>query len=129
MFELYAIHDDIFTEFPYFPQIQPFDLVALVTNLQEHLDSRMNHIQTQMEWVTQIGGSYINQLNSPLVSKPLPHAMLTMEERKEIHFDFVKATDFLGTIYKAYEDLINVDVIHGQPRQDARKGQENFQTN
>ena len=35
-FELYAIYDTIFTEIPYFAQLQPFDLVALDTNLQEH---------------------------------------------------------------------------------------------
>ena len=32
---LYAIYDTIFTEIPYFAQLQPFDLVALDTNLQE----------------------------------------------------------------------------------------------
>ena len=35
-FKLYAIYDAIFTEIPYFPQLQPFDLVALDTDLQEH---------------------------------------------------------------------------------------------
>ena len=35
-FELYAIYDAIFTEIPYFAQLQPFDLVALDTDLQEH---------------------------------------------------------------------------------------------
>ena len=35
-YELYAIYDAIFTEIPYFAQLQPFDLVALDTDLQEH---------------------------------------------------------------------------------------------
>ena len=35
--------------------------------------------------------------------------MLTHEQRQLIHEDFVKATDFLGTTYRAYEQLINVD--------------------
>ena len=35
-FELYAIYDAIFTEIPYFAQLQLFDLVTLDTNLQEH---------------------------------------------------------------------------------------------
>ena len=35
MYVLYAIYDTIFTEIPYFAQLQPFDLVALDTDLQE----------------------------------------------------------------------------------------------
>ena len=34
-YRLYAIYDTIFTETPYFAQLQPSDLVALDTNLQE----------------------------------------------------------------------------------------------
>ena len=35
--------------------------------------------------------------------------MLTHEQRQLIHDDFVKATDFLGTTYRGYEQLIIVD--------------------
>ena len=35
-FKLYAIYDAIFTEIPYFAQLQLFDLVALDTDLEEH---------------------------------------------------------------------------------------------
>ena len=35
--------------------------------------------------------------------------MLTHEWRQLVHDDFVKATDFLGTTYRAYEQLIIVD--------------------
>ena len=35
IYELHAIYDIIFAEIPYFAQLQPFDLVALDTNLQE----------------------------------------------------------------------------------------------
>ena len=35
--------------------------------------------------------------------------MLTHEQRQLIHDDFIKATDFLGTTYRAYEQLIKVD--------------------
>ena len=35
--------------------------------------------------------------------------MLTCEQRQLIHDDFVKATDFLGTTYRAYEQLIIAD--------------------
>ena len=44
-YELYAIYDNMFTEIPYFAQLQPFDLVALDTDLQEHRDSRISHVQ------------------------------------------------------------------------------------
>ena len=35
--------------------------------------------------------------------------MLTHEQRQLIHEDFVKATDLLGTTYRVYKQLINVD--------------------
>ena len=35
MYGLHAIYDTIFTEIPYFAELQPFDLVTLDTNLQE----------------------------------------------------------------------------------------------
>ena len=34
-YRLHAIYDTIFAEIPYFAQLQPFDLVALDTDLQE----------------------------------------------------------------------------------------------
>ena len=36
MYGLYAIYDMIFKEIHYFAQLQPFDLVALDSELQEH---------------------------------------------------------------------------------------------
>ena len=72
-FELYAIYDAIFTEIPYFAQLQPFDLIALDTDLQEHLDSRMNCIRTHMEWITQVGDSFTKLLDSaPTGQAPSP---------------------------------------------------------
>ena len=38
--------------------------------------------------------------------------MFSLNKRHEVHLDFVKATDFLGTIYRAYEDLITVDPVN-----------------
>ena len=35
MYGKYAIYDTIFTEIPYFAKLEPFDLVALDTDLQE----------------------------------------------------------------------------------------------
>ena len=58
-------------------QTHPFDLITLDTDLQEHLDSRMNHIRTHMEWITQVGESFTKWLDSAPSSQPLPHAMLT----------------------------------------------------
>ena len=71
-FELYAIYDMIFSETPYCAQIKPFDLVALDTDLQEHLDSRMSHINKRKEWVTQITDSYEKWISTTAVSKPFP---------------------------------------------------------
>ena len=47
-YKLYAIYDTTFTGIPYFAQLQPFDLVALDTDLQEHRDSRINHVRMHM---------------------------------------------------------------------------------
>ena len=58
-YELYAIYDAIFTEIPYFAQLQPFDLVALDTNLQEHRDSRINHVRMCMGWIAQVVDSFM----------------------------------------------------------------------
>ena len=76
-FELYAIYDTIFTEIPYYAQTHQFDVIALDTNLQEDLDSRMNCIRTHMEWITQVGESFTKWLDSATTSQPLPCAMLT----------------------------------------------------
>ena len=61
-----------------------------------------------MEWVTQIKDFYSKWLEYATVSSPLPCIMFTMKQRKEIHLDFIKVTDFLGTIYREHEGLINV---------------------
>ena len=53
--------------------------------------------------------SFTNWLDIAPTGQPLPHVMLTHEQRQAIHNDFVKTTDFLGTMYRAYEDLINMD--------------------
>ena len=109
MFELYAIYDAIFKEIPYFAQLQPFNLVALDTDWQEHLDSRMNHIRMHMEWIAQVGDSFTKWLEPTPTGQPLPHSMLTLEQGPKIHNDFVKVTYFLGTTYRAYKELINTD--------------------
>ena len=74
-FESYAIYDMTFSETPYCAQIEPFDLVALDTDLQEHMHSRMSHINTRKGWVTQITDSY-----EKWSSNPFPHSLLTLND-------------------------------------------------
>lgn len=81
-FELYVIYDTILAEIPYHAKSQPFDLVALYTDLQEHLKNRMSHIRMRMEWVIQITDSYMKWIGTAAVSKPLPNSMLSLNERK-----------------------------------------------
>ena len=108
-YRLYAIYDMIFKEIPYFAQLQPFDLVALDTNLQECQDSRINNIRMHMGWIAQVADSFTKWWESAPTNQPFPHTMLTHEQRQLIHDDFIKATDFLGTTYRAYEQLIIAD--------------------
>ena len=79
MYELYAIYDTIFTEIPYFAQLQPFDLVALDTNLQEHRDSRVNHVRMHMGWIAQVADSFMKWWESAPTNWPFPCTMLTCE--------------------------------------------------
>ena len=130
-FELYAIYDTIFTEIPYYAQTHLFDLIALDTDLQEHLDSRTNHIRTHMEWITQVGESYTKCWTQPQQVNPSPIQCSPESRGKAIHNDFVKATDFLGTMYRAYKDLINTDPNNrlehtSNQGKSIRKGQEMF---
>ena len=108
-YKLYAIYDTIFTEIPYFAQLQPFDLVALDPTLQEHRDSRINHVRIHTGWIAQVADSFMKWWESALTNQPFPHTLLTCEQRQLIHEDFVKATDFLGTSCRAYKQLINMD--------------------
>ena len=132
---MYAIYDTIFTEILYFAQLQSFDLVALDTDLQEHRDSRINHVRMHMGWIAQVADSFMKWWESAPTNQPFPHTLLTHEQRQLIHEDFVKATDFLGTTYRAYEQYAYEQ--HGskqqvgsyeQLRHGTRKGQELFQT-
>ena len=62
-----------------------------------------------MGWIAQVADSLTQWWESAPTNKPFPHTMLTQEQRQLIHEDFVKATDLLGTTYRAYKQLINVD--------------------
>ena len=61
-----------------------------------------------MRWdqVVQISHLYSKWIEADAVSKNFPQSMLSLNNRHQIHLDFVTATDFLGKTYRAYEDLI-----------------------
>ena len=63
----------------------------------------------RQDWVTQISDSYSKWIEAAAVSKHFPQSMLSLNNRHQIHLDFVTATDFLGKTYRAYEDLIMAD--------------------
>ena len=136
-FELHAIYDATFVEIPYHDQLQPFNLVALETDLQEHLDNRVNQIIAKTEWVTKFTDSYTKWVATAEISTPLHCSMLLLNDRHPVHLNFITSLDFLGTIYRAYEDLVttnhsqpwlgyiaNCDVIIGK----VRKGFKRFET-
>ena len=62
-----------------------------------------------MGWIAQVADSLTQWWESAPTNKPFPCTMLTHEQRQLINEDFIKATDFLGTTYWAYEQLINAD--------------------
>ena len=63
----------------------------------------------RQDQVTQISDSYSKWIEAAAVSKHFPQSMLSLNDRHQIHLDFVTATDFPGKTYRAYEDLIMVD--------------------
>ena len=58
MYGLHAIFDTLFTEIPYFAQLQPFDLVASDTDLQEICDSQVKNVRMHMGWIAQVADSF-----------------------------------------------------------------------
>ena len=62
-----------------------------------------------MGWIAQVAGSFTKWWESAPTNQPFSYTMLTHDQRQLIHEDFVKATDFLGITYRAYEQLINMD--------------------
>ena len=62
-----------------------------------------------MGWVAQVADSFTKWWESAPTSQPFLHTMLTHMQRQLIHEDFIEATDFLSTTYRAYKQLINTD--------------------
>ena len=56
-----------------------------------------------MGWIAQVADSFTKWWESAPTSHPFPHTMFTCEQRQLLHEDFIEATDFLGTTYRAYE--------------------------
>ena len=108
-YALYAIYDNFFSMIPYTAQIVPFDLVALDIDLQEHAADRACRINTRQDAVKQITDAFSTWLESAPVSRHFSKSMLSRQDRHRIHLDFVDATDYYGSIFRAYEDLISVD--------------------
>ena len=70
---MYAIYNALFSEIPYSTQLTPFDLVALDTDLREHLADRSSHINMRRDQVTQISDSYSKWIEAAAVSKTSPN--------------------------------------------------------
>ena len=51
-----------------------------------------------MGWIAQVADSFMKWWESAPTNQPFPCAMLTHGQRKLIHEDFIKGTDFLGTV-------------------------------
>ena len=84
-----------------------------------------------MGWIAQVADSFTKWWKSAPTNQPFPHTMLTHEQRQLIPDDFIKATEFLGTTYRAYEAVDQCRSkqqvgSHDQLRQGTRKGQELF---
>ena len=66
----------------------------------------------------QISWEYANWLAEAPVTKDFPHQVLSLQDRNQIHEDYIAATNFLGRLYRAHEDLIVADpancIIHLQ---------------
>ena len=56
--------------------------------------------------------SYEKWISTATISKAFPHSILMLNDRHQVHLDFVKATDFLGAIFRAYKDLISADPVN-----------------
>ena len=57
----------------------------------------------------QISWEYANWLAKAPVNKDFPHRVLTLQDHNRIHEDYIVATNFLGRLYRAHEDLIVAD--------------------
>ena len=84
-------------------------MVTLDADLQEYLQDWMSHINVKKEQVAQLNKLYTTWSAGAPINKDFPHCMLSLQDHNKIHEDFIEATDFLGKMYRAHEDLIVAD--------------------
>ena len=108
-FELFTIYDVVFVETTHHAQSQTFNLVTLDADLQEYLQDGTSCVNMKKERVAQLNRSYTTRLAGTPINKDFPHCMLSLQDCNKIHEDFIEATDILGKMYQAHEDLIMAD--------------------
>ena len=108
-FKLFAIYDTVFFETTCCAQSQPYNLVTLDENLQDLLQDRTRQINLKREQVMQISWEYTDWLAKAPVIKDFPHRVLSLQDRNWIHEDYIEATNFLGRLYRAHNELIVAD--------------------
>ena len=59
--------------------------------------------------MAQLNRSYTTWLAGAPLNKDFPHCMLSLQYHNKIHEDFIEATNFVGKMYQAHEDLIVAD--------------------
>ena len=57
----------------------------------------------------QISWEYANWLAKAPINKDFPHRVLSLQDHNRIHKDYIAATNFLGRLYQAHEDLVMAD--------------------
>ena len=60
----------------------------------------MNWISARTDWVTKLTDSYMKWVTTAEISKLLPHSMLLLNDRKQVHLDFVTSVDPLCVIIR-----------------------------
>ena len=60
----------------------------------------------------QISQEYADWLANAPVNKDFPHRVLSLQDCNRIHEDYIVATNFLGRLYQAHEDLIVADTAN-----------------
>ena len=57
----------------------------------------------------QISWEYADWLAKAPINKDFPHRVLSLQDHNRIHEDYIVATNFLGRLYRAHEDLVVAD--------------------
>ena len=57
----------------------------------------------------QISQEYTDWLAKAPINKDFPHRVLSLQDHNQTHEDYIEATNFLGRLYRAHEELIGAD--------------------